>query len=135
MHVMFLRAHALTTVAIVLLLAATPAFAQTVLLEARDGVFRTPIMLNNKIVAPAMIDTGASSLGICEAIALELNLSSGAPVAVETSGGTIIARRIQLTSIRIGRILVRDVAAIVYPDAPWCTEVLVGLSALKSCTR
>jgi aspartyl protease family protein len=131
MRVMLWSASALMAFAIVLLAAAAPAFAQTVLLEARDGVFRTPIMLNDKIIAPAMIDTGASSLGICATMAWELNLSSGVPVAVETPGGTIVAHRIRLTSVRIGSIVVRDVVAVVYPATPDCTEALVGVSVLK----
>jgi aspartyl protease family protein len=77
-----------------------------------------------------MIDTGASSLVICEAMALELNLPPGAPVELLTSGGTIVGRRVCLTSISIGRIVVRNVVAVVHPTGA-CTEVLVGLSVLK----
>jgi clan AA aspartic protease (TIGR02281 family) len=116
---------------VVSLLPTKSALSQTQLLEARDGAFRTNIILNEALEAPAMIDTGSSSLAICAPLALELHLSLGEPVELETSNGRILAHRVQLGSMRIGRIILRDVAAVIHPPTSSCTEVLVGLSVLK----
>jgi len=63
-------------------------------------------------------------------MAQSLDIALGLPIEVETANGKLIARRSSLRSVRIGRVIVREVAAIVHPDSS-CHEALVGMSFLK----
>jgi clan AA aspartic protease (TIGR02281 family) len=109
-----------------------PATAQNpVVLKSAEGLFHTRVVLNNSLYAPAIIDTGSSSVGICSPMAERLQLLPLANVAIETAGGTLIGQRVLLQSVKIGSIILHDVAAVVHPPGQWCTEVLIGLSGLK----
>jgi clan AA aspartic protease (TIGR02281 family) len=110
---------------------ASSAVGQTVSLLADEGQFRTQIIINDEIAVAALIDTGATSLGICASTAEELRLAPGPSLELETSGGRLLAHRVRLSLIRIGPIVVHDVAAVVHPATPWCGESLVGLSLLR----
>ena len=107
-----------------MLLPASPAWPQTITLEADDGLFRRDIVLNGKVVVRAVIDTGSSSVGLCADMVDNLDLPPGTAVEIETPGGTIIAQRTRLTSIAVGRIVLHDVAAVVHPRSPWCEALL-----------
>lgn len=93
MHFETIGGVAKRAIVITACLAPSTIFAQTVRLEAPDDTFRTAITLNEKVVTRAIIDTGASSLGLCANTALELQLPLGAPVNLETSGGKVLAHR------------------------------------------
>lgn len=91
--------------------------------------FRTELVLNGKITAGGMIDSGSTFVAICAKMAQDLGLPLGAPVEVETVNGTTTAPRVLLQTVQIGRIVVTDVQGVVDTHAS-CTEVLVGLSLL-----
>jgi clan AA aspartic protease (TIGR02281 family) len=95
-------------------------------------MFRTEVVLNERVAARALIDTGATYLSLCASTARSLGLSLGSSVALVTANGTIWARFSTVDSIRIGRIVVRSVTAVVkMGDAPCGEGVLVGMSVLQ----
>jgi clan AA aspartic protease (TIGR02281 family) len=122
-----------TIIFIALLCAMSPAAAQSVSVQAEHhNMFRVNVRLNNQIDVRALIDTGASSLSLCEAMAKQLRLQLGAGVRLSTANGVIPARRAMVESIRIaGAIEVRNVGAVVKPDDTSCDEILIGMSVLK----
>jgi clan AA aspartic protease (TIGR02281 family) len=118
--------------AILLVLAALPAHAQTVSLQAQHhNMFRTDVTLNNRLRMPALVDTGASSLSMCASSARALGLTLGDNVQLSTANGVIPARRATIDSVRIGPIEVKSVAAVVKADGTSCDEVLIGMSVLR----
>ena len=108
-----------------LLFATSPAAAQSVSVQAEHhNMFRVNVRLNNQIDVRALIDTGASSLSLCEAMAKQLRLQLGAAVRLSTANGVIPARRAMVDSIRIaGAIEVRNVGAVVKADDASCDEI------------
>src|SRR5262245_37946024 len=107
------------------------AYAQTISINTVDDLFRTKVVLNEKLQVDAIIDTGAVSFGVCAAMATHLQLSKGTPVELETSNGRIIGHRTQIRTVRIGRLTVHDVAAVVHPSSASCSEALVGMTFLR----
>jgi aspartyl protease family protein len=106
----------------------------TLTVRGSDGLFRSEIIVNETLVVRAVIDTGATSVGLCENMADRLGLPAGTPVEITTPGGVILGKRVRLASLRLGGILIRDVDAVVHPNAAWCDEVLLGLTALRRLT-
>jgi clan AA aspartic protease (TIGR02281 family) len=122
-----------TIIFIALLFGVTPAAAQSVSLPAGpSNMFRVQVRLNNQLELRALIDTGASSLSLCESMAKRLRLPLGASVRLSTANGVIVGRRATVESIRIAeRIEVRNVGAVVTADDATCDEILIGMSVLK----
>ena len=96
----------------------------------RDGQFWTDARVNNGHVR-FLIDTGASS------VALTLNDAKKAGirprdlnynVAVDTAGGRNMAAYVQLKSISVGAITLRNVKALVVPDG--LSTSLLGMTYL-----
>jgi clan AA aspartic protease (TIGR02281 family) len=118
---------------IALLLVASPVSAQSVSLKAtHHNMFRATVRLNNAIDVPALIDTGASSLSLCNGTARSLGLRLGDSVQLSTANGIITARKAVVQSVRIGAIEVRDVGAVVKADGAACEEgLLVGMTVLS----
>ena len=84
-----------------------------------------------------MIDTGASVVALNETSAAKFGLrpSRGDYTAtVTTANGTIKAARTRLAMVDIGGLVVRDVDAMVLPDAA-LSENLLGLSFLSKLKR
>jgi clan AA aspartic protease (TIGR02281 family) len=117
--------------ALMLLVTATRAAGEGVFLQAQDSMFRTHVILNDRIVARALIDTGASYLSLCAPMAKDLGLDLGAIVQLVTSNGDIRTRRATIDSIRIGPIEIRSVAAVVKSESTPCAEMVVGMSVLQ----
>lgn len=94
------------------------------------GHFTTMGMING-MVTSFLIDTGATSVSISqiEAEKLGLRYLYGKRVVTQTANGVVPAYVIELTSIRIGEIEVRDVEAIVIPGQ--MNHVLLGNSFLN----
>jgi clan AA aspartic protease (TIGR02281 family) len=105
--------------------------AQTVFLHAGDGLFRTKVVLNNRLVASGLIDTGANSVLLCQHMADELGLPRGTQVELETLATPLVGYYTVLTSLRLGAIDVHDVGAVVVSLGPACEEVIIGLSVLR----
>ena len=84
-----------------------------------------------------MIDTGASLVALNEKTAARFGLRpsrSDYNATVTTANGTIKAARTRLAMIELGGIVVRDVDAMVLPDAA-LSENLLGLSFLSKLKR
>jgi aspartyl protease family protein len=78
-----------------------------------------------------LVDTGATSVAISqvEADKLGLRYVNGKRIVTQTANGAVPAYLIQLASIRIGEVEVRNVAAIVIPGQ--MNDVLLGNSFLN----
>src|SRR2546421_11282149 len=84
-----------------------------------------------------MVDTGASVVALNETSAARFGLrpSPGDYIAtVTTANGTIKAARTRIAMVEIGELVVRDVDAMVLPDAA-LSENLLGLSFLSKLKR
>jgi clan AA aspartic protease (TIGR02281 family) len=107
------------------------ASAETIQLQARGTMFRAEVVLNERVVAHALIDTGAAYVSLCAPTASSLGLALGSSVVLVTANGTIQGRFAAVATIRIGPIVLRSVTAVVKMDDTPCGEgVLVGMSAL-----
>ena len=84
-----------------------------------------------------MVDTGASVVALNESSAAQVGirpLRSDFTATVNTANGTLKAARARLASVDIGGVVVRDVEAMVLPDAA-LSENLLGLSFLSKLRR
>ena len=84
-----------------------------------------------------MVDTGASLVALNEKSAARFGLRpsrSDYNATVTTANGTIKAARTRLAMIELGGLVVRDVDAVVLPDAA-LSENLLGLSFLSKLKR
>ena len=136
--------------------ARTPAFATTVsqkaapgetvgqaaalrsLSIARDarGHFLTEARIDGQRIG-FMVDTGASVVALNETSAARFGLRPSRGdfnATVSTANGTIKGARTRLARIEIGGLVVRDVDAMVLPDAA-LSENLLGLSFLSKLKR
>jgi len=77
-----------------------------------------------------MVDTGATSVALSSRLARELGLKRGAAVQVNTANGAAVAYETRLDSVRLGAIVVHDVAA-GFSDGMMDNTVLLGMSFLK----
>ena len=136
-------------------MAATPALASTVVRNAapdetvaqagirsitlpRDGRghFQTEGRIDGQRIG-FMIDTGASVVALNETSAARFGLRPSRGdynATVTTANGTIKAARTRLAMVDIGGLVVRDVDAMVLPDAA-LSENLLGLSFLSKLKR
>jgi aspartyl protease family protein len=96
------------------------------------GHFITTFELNGKRIE-AMVDTGASVVVINRTQARRLGYSLNASDfvhRVNTANGSINAASISLREVKIDRIRIRDVQAVVLDDAA-LTNALIGMSFLR----
>jgi aspartyl protease family protein len=93
------------------------------------GHFMPQGQINGRAVQ-FMVDTGATVVGIGETDAKRINLNyqQGQRVQMNTANGTAIGYRIQLDSVRVGDVLVRNVDAVVTPQS--MPYILLGNSFL-----
>jgi aspartyl protease family protein len=134
---------------------ATPAFANTAPrnatlaeVSAQDGVrsislprdprghFQTEGRIEGQRIG-FMVDTGASVVALNETSAARFGLRPSRGdynATVMTANGTIKAARTRLAMIDVGGLVVRDVDAMVLPDAA-LSENLLGLSFLSKLKR
>jgi clan AA aspartic protease (TIGR02281 family) len=96
-----------------------------------SGMFRLEVVLNGHFRISALVDTGATSVYVCDRVAKSLKLKPGEVVTVRTTGGQVSALRTTIDTIQIGRIVIHDITAVVHPDDSDCNEILLGLSALR----
>ena len=97
------------------------------------GHYSSDFIINGRRVA-AMIDTGASVIALNRSTAQRLGVAvkaSDFTHTVGTANGSIKAAPVRLARVEIGRIQVRDVAAVVLPDEA-LEGALIGMSFLKS---
>jgi aspartyl protease family protein len=84
-----------------------------------------------------LVDTGASVIALTERDAARLGIRPAQrefTTEVKTANGTVRAARTQLDRVEIDDVIVRDVAALVVPDAA-LGENLLGLSFLAKLRR
>jgi len=113
-----------------------PVSAQT---ESTDvgptGVFRFTVTLNGRVTSRGLIDTGATSVVLCARIAKLLGSNTGEAVELNTANEQLFGYRINITSIRIGKIFLAAVPAIAVETSVDCDEILIGMSALRKLRR
>ncbi|MEO6278069.1 retropepsin-like aspartic protease [Roseateles sp.] len=111
------------------ILSSSPAPRQIVMAQGQGGHYTTTGTINGQATS-FLIDTGATSVAISqiEADKLGLRYLYGRRIVTQTANGTVPAFLIELASIRIGDIEVRNVSAIVIPGQ--LSHVLLGNSFL-----
>ena len=100
-----------------------------VLTAGSGGHFVTQGMVNARPVQ-FLVDTGATAIGIgiSDAERIGLNYRQGAPVQLSTANGIAQGWKVQLSSVRLNDVEVREVEAVVTPYA--MPYVLLGNSFL-----
>lgn len=116
--------------------AAAAAPATVVLRADRAGHYRTEISVNGRAL-PVLVDTGATMVALRYEDARRLGLvraDERFDVAVQTANGTARAKRVQLSSVRLGGLVVHDVNALVTQPG-MLGENLLGMSFLGRLRR
>ena len=110
--------------------AATQARRSITLSSGAGGHFTSSGSINGQ-ATQFLIDTGASAISISqgEADRLGLNYRDGKRATTQTANGVVTAQWLQLDSVRIGEVEVRNVDAIVFPGQ--MSHVLLGNSFLS----
>ncbi len=103
--------------------------AQEVVLQRDPGGHYRAEALINGMNASVLVDTGATEVSISQRLADRLGIESHAAVRVETANGDAVAYTTRLSSVRLGGIEVRDVAAMISPKLDG--DVLLGMSFLN----
>ena len=109
-----------------------PAARIVTLRGGNDGQFRVEARVDTLRV-PFIVDTGAGAVALRESTASQLGFHPGQrdyTVTTYTANGTGKAAPVQLRTIEIDDIVVRDVRAIVVPDDA-LTENLLGMTFLS----
>ncbi|UFZ08487.1 TIGR02281 family clan AA aspartic protease [Bradyrhizobium ontarionense] len=102
----------------------------------RRGHFRADGRIDGQRIS-FMVDTGASMVALNESSAARFGLrpARGEYTAnVTTANGTVKAARARLAMVELGELTIRDVDALVLPDAA-LSENLLGLSFLSKLKR
>jgi aspartyl protease family protein len=101
-----------------------------VLSSGAGGHFTSSGSINGR-ATQFLVDTGASAISISQGEAERLGLSyrDGKRVTTQTANGVVSAHWLQLDSVRIGEVEVRNVDAIVFPGQ--MSHVLLGNSFLS----
>jgi aspartyl protease family protein len=103
-----------------------------VLTKAPNGHFQVEARVDGRRLE-FLVDTGASHIALRESAAARLGIyprPSEYTVRVSTANGITKAARVQLRSVEVGDILIRDVPAIVHPDEGLSVNLL-GMSFLS----
>ncbi|HZO48178.1 MAG TPA: TIGR02281 family clan AA aspartic protease [Xanthobacteraceae bacterium] len=103
-----------------------------VLTKARNGHFQVEARVDGRRVE-FLVDTGASHIALRESEANRLGIyprPSDYTVRVSTANGVTKAALVQLRSVEVGDIVVRDVSAIVHPDEGLSVNLL-GMTFLS----
>ena len=93
------------------------------------GHFTGQGSVNGKVMQ-FLVDTGATSvaIGAAEAERMGLDFRNGQPIALRTANGNAQGWRMKLASVRVGDVEIRDVDAVITPQA--MPYVLLGNSFL-----
>ncbi len=108
---------------------------QIIPLERQGNSLYAKIKLNRRIQARFLIDTGASSMQISRSMAkrLKINLDKAEQTNVTLAGGYVVpAYYVKLKEVRMGRVRVKNVRAIVLlNDNMGLKDGLIGMSFLN----
>ena len=111
---------------------ASPSARNIVLTKSRNGHFEVEARVDGRRVE-FLVDTGASHIALRESAAARLGIyprPSEYTVRVSTANGVTKAAPVQLRSVEVGDIIVRDVPAIVHSDQGLPVNLL-GMSFLS----
>ena len=100
---------------------------EVVLQRDMAGHYRAEAFING-IKTPVMVDTGATTVAISQALADKLGLKSTAAIRTQTANGVTMSYMTRLSSVQLGGIIANDVAASISPGIG--EEVLLGMSFL-----
>jgi clan AA aspartic protease (TIGR02281 family) len=96
-----------------------------------NGTFRFEVIVNSRLAAKALVDTGATAVVLCRNMARSLGLKPGKPARVATVNGQASAEWTLLASIEIAKtITIPTVRAMVMIKQD-CDEIILGMSALR----
>lgn len=102
-------------------------------LEERGGNYYAQVVLNGKVKAKLIVDTGASNVQISRRLAdkLKLRLNESGQTLVKLAGGSLaMGRLVDLKEVRIGRVRVKHVAGLVL-ERDSGEDGLLGMSFLE----
>lgn len=105
------------------------ASGEVVLERNRDGHYVASGEINGTPVT-FLLDTGATDVALPTGLARRLGLRRGAAVMMTTANGQALGYQTRLDSVRLGPILLQDVAAS-FSDGIDTDTVLLGMSFLK----
>lgn len=98
-----------------------------VLQRGVDGHYRAEALINGTKV-DVLVDTGATGVAISQRVADELGLTSRNAVRTSTANGDSVAYMTRLTTVKLGGVEAKNVAAIIAPGLNG--DVLLGMSFL-----
>jgi len=107
--------------------------ARSVVLKSRNGHYAAEARVDGRDDVAFMVDTGATEIAIRESDAARLGYRPGPAqyvVRISTANGEGRAAPVELSSVEIGDITVRDVRALVVPDDALSVNLL-GMSFLS----
>ena len=107
----------------------TSAGGDVVLARNRDGHYVASGEING-VPVTFLLDTGATDVALPTRLAQRLGLKRGPEVTLSTANGLARGYRTRLDSVRLGGIVLQDVAAI-FSDGMDDDTVLLGMSFLK----
>ncbi len=109
--------------------------SDTVQCRREGGVYIVDAMLNGKLAVPMVYDTGASEVIISTALADELGMkpTETDPVVKHriADGSVVEARSMTLSSVRVGKVIVKDVVCSVMPGDKTQVPLLLGQAFLS----
>ena len=111
---------------------ASPSARNVVLTKGRNGHFEVEARVDGRRLE-LLVDTGASHIALRESAAAQLGIyprPADYTVRVSTANGITKAALVQLRSVEVGDIVVRDVPAIVHSDQGLGVNLL-GMSFLS----
>lgn len=102
---------------------------EMVLTRARDGHYYADGEINGKPVK-FMLDTGATQIAMSQRLAIELGLSLGPAITLQTAAGPATGFPTRLARVRLGAIEMHDLGAVVSAKMS-DDSVLLGMNFLK----
>lgn len=113
-----------------LTLAETDGPAEVVLRRNRSGHYIAPGLINGHPVV-FLLDTGATTISVPEAVARQAQLQPGRRSRVTTASGVVDVFQTEIESVQLGNIRLDHVAAHINPHMP-SELVLLGMSFMKN---
>ncbi|MGX5221047.1 retropepsin-like aspartic protease family protein [Pseudomonas segetis] len=104
-------------------------YVEVRLASSRQGHYYANGQINGENVE-FLLDTGATDVAVPADLARRLGLPAGAEVRLRTANGQTTGHRTRLKQLKLGDIVLQDVAALIAPGMAG-DEVLLGMSALK----
>ena len=103
---------------------------EVVLRRNRSGHYLATGAINGQPVT-LLVDTGATTVTVPEALGRRLGLKRGLPLQAQTANGTVTVYSTTLRTVALGSVVLHDVRANINPGMAG-DEVLLGMSFLRS---